>query len=100
MIRRTPALQPDWGPARRPEESGESQESRRSFLRLPQHQGLFISRDDWRLHTGRQYYVPVTKKTLINLGFVRQVIYGSLAEEKSRTVLINGALEESSRLFR
>ncbi|XP_064094040.1 uncharacterized protein LOC135206630 isoform X1 [Macrobrachium nipponense] len=71
----------------------------RSFLRLPQHQGLFIARDDWRLHTGRQYYVPVTKKTLINLGFVRQVIYGSLAEEKSRTVLINGAWKKAAGYF-
>lgn len=71
----------------------------RAFLRLPQHPGLFIARDAWRLHTGRQYYVPVAKKTLINLGFVRQVIYGSLAEEKSRTVLINGAWKKAAGYF-
>ncbi|KAK8747388.1 hypothetical protein OTU49_016787, partial [Cherax quadricarinatus] len=71
----------------------------RSFLRLPQHPGLFVARDAWRLHTGRQYYIPVTKKTLINLGFVRQVTYGSLAEEKTRTVLINGAWKKAAGYF-
>nr|XP_045609480.1 uncharacterized protein LOC123765089 [Procambarus clarkii] len=71
----------------------------RSFLRLPQHPGLFVARDAWRLHTGRQYYIPVNKKTLINLGFVRQVTYGSLAEEKTRTVLINGAWKKAAGYF-
>ncbi|XP_047469589.1 uncharacterized protein LOC125025608 [Penaeus chinensis] len=57
------------------------------------------SRDAWRLHTGRQYYVPVTKKTLVNLGFVRQVTYGSLAEERTRTVLVNGAWKKAAGYF-
>ncbi|XP_071540162.1 uncharacterized protein [Panulirus ornatus] len=71
----------------------------RSFLRLPQHPGLYIARDAWRLHTGRQYYIPVARKTLINLGFVRQVTYGNLAEEKTRTVLINGAWKKAAGYF-
>ncbi|CAL4090763.1 unnamed protein product, partial [Meganyctiphanes norvegica] len=71
----------------------------RAFLRLPRHPGIFVARDAWRLHTGRQYYVPVSKKTLINLGFVRQVTYGSLAEERSRTVLINGAWKKAAGYF-
>ncbi|XP_042858369.1 uncharacterized protein LOC122244511 [Penaeus japonicus] len=71
----------------------------RSFLRLPRHPGLYVARDAWRLHTGRQYYVPVTKKTLVNLGFVRQVTYGSLAEERTRTVLVNGAWKKAAGYF-
>ncbi|KAK4291278.1 hypothetical protein Pmani_018624 [Petrolisthes manimaculis] len=71
----------------------------RSFLRLQQQPGLFVARDAWRLHTGRQYYIPVSRKTLINLGFVRQVTFGSLAQEKARTVLVNGAWKKAAGYF-
>ncbi|KAL7641342.1 UNVERIFIED_CONTAM: hypothetical protein RMT77_008481 [Armadillidium vulgare] len=71
----------------------------KGFLKIPIQNGVFIARDVWRLHTGRQYYVPVTKKTLINLGFVRHVNYGRLSEEKSRTLLMDGAWKKAAGFF-
>ncbi|XP_076034048.1 uncharacterized protein LOC143020942 isoform X2 [Oratosquilla oratoria] len=71
----------------------------RAFLRIPRNTGIFVARDTWRLHTGRRYYVPITRKLLINLGFVRQVMYGSLTEEQSRTVLLNGKWKKAAGYF-
>lgn len=38
----------------------------------------------------------MSRKTLVNLGFVRQVTFGSLAQEKTRTVLINGTWKKAA----